>query len=91
MVGGVRVKSHVSSDTQRTVYTVIRALGGPTTLELRRALPRISSTTIGKAVGKLHERGLVKKDGYPPRFYVTGEYHDRVHRRPLLELQRRAP
>ena len=41
----------------RRVYDEIRTLSNPTILDLRRAMPTVCSTSIGKSVGELKDRG----------------------------------
>lgn len=53
-------------------YKEIRRMGNPTMLDLRRAIPGHCSTSIGKAIGELKDRGMITRDDrdWPPRFRV---------------------
>lgn len=69
-------RTGVTEKNIKVTYTEIQRLGNPMMLDLRRAIPQYCSTTIGKCIGELKDRGIVERDDrdWPPRFRIKGDY-----------------
>ena len=68
------IRRNVTEADIQIVYRAIRKYGNASMVQIRREVPTINSTAIGKAIGELKDRGLVVKDvsDWPPKFRDTG-------------------